>query len=97
MARVIWTEPALDELDAIADYIALDKPKAARSLVQRVFQKVGMLGCFPNLGTRPAEVKDLPYRQLIISPCRVFYRVEGKKIYIVSVLRGETRIPKIFS
>ena len=26
MAQVIWTEPALDDLDAIAAYIALDKP-----------------------------------------------------------------------
>jgi plasmid stabilization system protein ParE len=36
MAKVIWTEPALSDPDAIADYIALDKPSAARELVQRV-------------------------------------------------------------
>ncbi|MGH7775362.1 MAG: type II toxin-antitoxin system RelE/ParE family toxin [Candidatus Binatia bacterium] len=35
MASVIWAEPALLDLDAIADYIALDKPDAARKLVQR--------------------------------------------------------------
>jgi toxin ParE1/3/4 len=27
MAELIWTEPALHDLDAIADYIALDNPK----------------------------------------------------------------------
>ena len=36
MAKVVWTEPALSDLDAIADYIALDKPSAARELVRRV-------------------------------------------------------------
>ena len=36
MAEVVWTEPALSDLDAIADYIALDDPEAARALVQRV-------------------------------------------------------------
>jgi len=33
MAEVVWTEPALSELDAIADYIALENPDAARELV----------------------------------------------------------------
>lgn len=27
MAEVIWAEPALNDLDAIADYIALDNPR----------------------------------------------------------------------
>ena len=33
MAEVIWTEPAIQELDAIAEYIALDNPVAASHLV----------------------------------------------------------------
>jgi toxin ParE1/3/4 len=40
MARVIWTDPALQDLDTIADYIALDKPVAATKLVRAVFTKV---------------------------------------------------------
>ena len=35
MARVIWAEPALQDLDVIADYIALDKPDAARRISVR--------------------------------------------------------------
>jgi hypothetical protein len=38
MAEIIWTEPALSDLDAIADYIALDNPQAAQRLAQRVFE-----------------------------------------------------------
>ena len=38
MAEVIWAEPALNDLDAIADYIALDNPDAARRLVQKIFE-----------------------------------------------------------
>ena len=30
MARLIWTEPALQDLGSIAEYIALDKPAAAQ-------------------------------------------------------------------
>ena len=34
MARLIWTEPALLDLEEIAEYIALDKPSAAKKLVR---------------------------------------------------------------
>lgn len=39
MAEVIWTEPALQELDAIAEYIALDNFTAASQLVSAVSKK----------------------------------------------------------
>ena len=53
MVEVTWTEPALADLDAIADYIALDNPEAARALVQRVFQHVEQLADHPRSGPRP--------------------------------------------
>ena len=37
MAQIVWTEPALNELDEIAEFIALDKFDAAQKLVQSVF------------------------------------------------------------
>ncbi|HEX5036380.1 MAG TPA: type II toxin-antitoxin system RelE/ParE family toxin [bacterium] len=95
MARkIIWTEPALQDLDAIADYIALDKPLAARLLVQKVFKQISLLARFPRLGGVPPELKDLPYRQLIIPPCRAFYRVQRKRVFIVAVIRGERKLSK---
>ena len=89
MAKVIWADPAIQDLDAIADYIALDKPEAARRLVQRVLTAVGRLERFPRMGSLPTELHGLSYRQLIVPPCRIFYRVERKAVYIVHVLRGE--------
>jgi toxin ParE1/3/4 len=71
MARLIWTEPALHDLDAIADYIALDKPDAAKKFVRRVFTRVEKLRKFPRIGAVPVEILDLPYRQLIVPPCRI--------------------------
>ena len=93
MARkIIWTEPALSDLETIADFIALDKPAAARLLVQKVFEKVALLARFPNLGTIPPEIRDMPYRQLILPPCRLFYRVQRSSLFIVAVIRGERKL-----
>lgn len=46
MAEVIWSEPALEQLDTIASYIALDKPDAARGVVRRIVDATDRLaGC----------------------------------------------------
>ena len=89
MARIIWADPAIQELDAIADYIALDKPEAAQQLLRQVLAAVGRLQKFPRMGSLPAELHGLPYRQLIVPPCRIFCRIEKKVVYIVHILRGE--------
>lgn len=89
MAQVIWTEPALQDLDTIADYIGLDKPEAARKWVQTVFSKAALLKRFPKLGSAPRELPGMPYRQLLIAPCRIFYRIEKTNIYILFVMRQE--------
>ncbi len=89
MVEVIWTEPALQDLDAIADYIALDNPAAARDLVQRVFRHVDQLAAHPRSGSKPSELKGWAYRQIVEPPCRIFYRQEKERIYILYVMRGE--------
>lgn len=94
MAELIWTEPALNDLDAIADYIALDKPEAARRLVQRVFQHVEQLINQPESGSKPKELGRSRYRQVVEPPCRVFYRYDGKRIYILYIMRGEMHFQK---
>ena len=89
MAEVIWAEPALNDLDAIADYIALDNPEAARLLVQKIFEHVDHLESHPGLGSKPQELKGWRYRQIIEPPCRIFYREETGRVLILHVMRAE--------
>jgi toxin ParE1/3/4 len=89
VARIIWTEPALYDLDEIADYISLDKPLAAERFVQRVFERIEQLATRPKSGSVPAELKGTQYRQLVIPPVRIFYRAQNDAVYIVYVMRGE--------
>ena len=92
MVEVIWTEAALSDLDAIADYIAVENPEAARRLVARVFQRVEQLVRYPESGSRPRELPRSRYRQIIETPVRVFYRYDGSRVYILYVMRGERRL-----
>lgn len=94
MAKLIWTEPALHDLEAIADYIGLDKPEAARQLGQRVFHHVEQLITHPESGSRPAELRKSRYRQIVEPPCRIFYRYDGNSVFIIHVMRGEMQLRK---
>jgi plasmid stabilization system protein ParE len=89
MAELIWTEPALAQLDAIADYIALDKPMVAADLVQKVFDLTDHLERFTRLGRPIPEFPQENYRQVWIKPCWIYYRAEAKRVYILHVRRAE--------
>jgi len=89
MVEVVWTEPALSDRDAVADYVALDKPDPTRKLVKRVLEMVEHLQLNPKLGARPPELKGSRYRQLDVAPWRIFYRLDGEHAYILHVLRSE--------
>lgn len=57
MAEVIWTEPALNALEEIADHIALDDYDAACRLIRKVFEKVNLLEGNPNLGSKSKDLR----------------------------------------
>ncbi len=92
MAQVIWTEPALQDLNDIVEYIAVDKVGAAKRLLQKVFSSVERLEQFPKSGRMPPELKKSRYREIIVNPCRIFYRIEKEKVFIIYIMRGERRL-----
>jgi toxin ParE1/3/4 len=94
MAEVIWTEPALSDLDAIADYIALENPAAASELVRRAFVHVDQLAAHPESGSKPSELKRSRYRQIVEPPCKIFYRYDGKSVYVLHAMRSERLLRK---
>ena len=89
MVDIIWTEPALADLDAIADYIAIENRVAAAEFVQRVFRQVEQLQAHPRSGSKVPELRGSRYRQIIEPPCRVFYRADRHAVYILHVMRSE--------
>jgi toxin ParE1/3/4 len=94
MVEIVWSDPALSDLDAVADYIALENPIAASELVKRIINHVGQLADHPESGSRPQELKRSRYRQIVEPPCRIFYRFDGHKVFILHVMRSERLLRK---
>jgi toxin ParE1/3/4 len=97
--ELLWTEPALSDLDDIASFIARENPKAAAKLIRRVLATVERLVDHPSSGRWVPEL--LPrkaYREVIVPPCRIIYRREGHDVLFVHVMRGERllRVDRLF-
>ena len=89
MAEIVWTEPALNDLDNIAEYIAVSYLVAAKKLVKEFFAKAEILGEYPKSGKSVPELPSLNYRELYVKPCRIFYKFEDNKAFILHVMRHE--------
>ena len=94
MAKIVWTESALLDLNDIAEYIALDKVSAAEKLVSKVFGRVELLTDSPASGRKPPELGKTRYREVIVGPCRIFYRADKDEIVILFIMRGERLLKK---
>ena len=79
MAEIVWTEPALNDLDNIAEYITVSNLVAAKQLVKEFFAKVDILEEYPKSGKSVSELPSLNYRELYVKPCRIFISLRTTK------------------
>ena len=96
--KVIWSNVAEHDLKNIIDYITIDSPSAALRIFNNIKQKASNLYFFPEKGRIVPELKDqgiLQYRELIISPWRLIYRVSEKQAYVLSILDSRQNIEDI--
>jgi len=94
MVRLIWTDEALDGLNQIAEYIAVSNSQAAKKLVQTVFEKVSRVERFPESERVPLELSESRYREVVVSPCRVFYKIDGDQVFVLYVFREERELKR---
>ncbi len=86
--RVIWSPRAVERVAEIANYIAADRPDAARRWVEQLFDLAKTLTTFPRRGRRVPELNRPEYRELIYGNYRMIYRVDEVRVNIVTVRHG---------
>ena len=96
--EVIWSNIAEKDLIDIVEYISADSPSTALKSFKNIKQKASKLYSFPERGRVVPELRDqgiVQYRELIISPWRVIYRISEKSVYVLSVLDARQNIEDI--
>ena len=89
MARkIVWSNPALEDLVAAVEFIAKDSEAYAANLAQLAVEAAESLVQFPYRGHKVPDPKLSRFRELIIGSYRVIYLIESKRVLIVAVLHG---------
>jgi len=89
--RVLWSEQAARDVEQIVTYIALDSPAGARRLLERLDKKAASLRVVPSRGRVIPEMARFgwrEWRELVVKPYRIMYRIAGRSIHIAAVLDG---------
>ena len=95
---VVWSNIAETDLKNIVEYILDDSPPNALKIFNRIKQKASSLYTYPERGRIVPELRDqgiLQYREIVISPWRILYRISEKRIFVSSVLDSRRNIEDI--
>jgi toxin ParE1/3/4 len=86
--EINWTDPALDDLDAIFEYVGGNAPAYANHFIQQIMLAADRLERFPHSGRRVPEAED-DLREVIFQSYRIIYWiVDEQRIDIVGVVHG---------
>jgi plasmid stabilization system protein ParE len=87
--QVLWTQTAQQDLRRIIVYIANDDLTEAQRIYTEVRGKSGNLRLMPHQGRIVPELKYhgiALYRELIIKPWRIIYKIEESKVWVLAVI-----------
>lgn len=95
--KVIWTEPAIENLREITAYISRDNRAAAEKFGADLFQHVEVLQTFPFIGPNFRRGEKGRAREIIFHNYRIFYRVNeaAKLVEILAVWHGARSNPSL--
>ena len=85
---VRFTPSARAQFLAAVAYIRRNDPPAAVQFRRRAERVLRRLQRFPNSGRVIPEFPELPYREVIVTPYRFFYRREEDMVWVVAVWHG---------
>lgn len=90
MAKLIWADRAVSDLERIFDFIAVDSPFYARAQIQRIIRSAERLQRFPDSGRILPELPHFPHRELIIGSYRFIrrYEHESDTVFVVTIVHS---------
>ena len=99
--RLSWAPIAVDDLEGILDYLAVEADgDTAAEIGARILAKIATLTRFPERCRVVPELKRIgvrDFRELIVGPYRVFFRIDASIVGIVGVLDGRRDVEEVLA
>ncbi|MFO7618421.1 MAG: type II toxin-antitoxin system RelE/ParE family toxin [Thermoplasmata archaeon] len=92
MRKLVWTEPALTDLEAIHAFIANGSEYYANSFLQELIGQAEKLLKFPEMGRIVPEYGRKDIRELIFQNYRIIYKLDEGHTTILTVIHGKREL-----
>lgn len=86
--KIEWTQPAVQDLESIRDYISRDSEYYAARFIEKIIEAVEKLEKFPMLGRPVPEIEDENIREIFLHSYRIIYRRETNRLLVLTILHG---------
>jgi len=86
--KVLWTDSAVAQLQAIHDYLAQTSPEFALRIVDRLTKRSIQIAAFPLSGRMVPEYELNEVRELIEGRYRIIYLLEAGQVQVLAVIHG---------
>ena len=96
--QIVWAGVAESDLEEIIEFIAIDSQTNAATIFNKSKKSASSLFTSPENGRVVPELQDqgiLTYRELIVLPWRIIYRISDKDVYVLSVLDSRRNVEDI--
>jgi addiction module RelE/StbE family toxin len=96
--EVDWAEVAIRDLERIVDFVEQEAPLAAQRLFDEIAERARTLESLPLRGRLVPELARFEittYRDLIIAPYRLMYRVDARRVLVVGVFDGRRNLEDV--
>lgn len=90
--RIVWSNPSVQDLAELYDYIAEDSPRHAKDFLRELRRTVENLSDFPNLGRMVPELENPAVRELILGNYRIIYRLGTQDRLEIARIRHVKRL-----
>jgi toxin ParE1/3/4 len=87
--RVVWSVKAVEDVEAIAAYIARDSPSYAAAVVQRVIEISSKLATEAKQGRSILEIEESTIIEQFAYSYRLIYRIESEIVTVAALIHGK--------
>lgn len=93
--HVFWTSVAEEDLIGIVEFLTDDDPGSATRILKKIKTAAEKLDHSPMRGRVVPELREQGisrYREIIVKPWRMIYRVQDKNVYILAVIDARRNV-----
>jgi len=92
MVKIVWTEPALDDIHSIMEFIAQDSVYYADATARGILDAPKRIKNYPLSGRIVPEFCDTTIREVIYTSYRIIYKTIDSRCFIVAVIHASRDI-----